>query len=283
MSNYDDRLKDYVDVKERIRLFYEKHPDGRLITAEVRWPEPMDDMPRITVKAKAYRDPDDILPGIGWSWMVLPGSTSFTKGSELENTETSAWGRAIGALGIGIEKSIASQDEVDAKAGEETRVPAPEKTDDGGLIGVVEKGTARDSDLELRETPDGWVIGFRLKANGRGGIKVIARDAMAQAVAAWAGQIVGQRVTCWGRISDEEFTPKGTQKKVKYQVLQLERMQTPDFTLPAPEGPSSASGEVVQKVTPPDLGDSPSYHIPEGQEALPLDPEERAMIAGDLE
>ena len=253
-SNYNDRLADYVEVKDRIRMFYEAHPDGRLVTAEVRWPEPMDDMPRISVKALAYRSPTDEHPGVGWSWMVLPGSTPYTKGSELENTETSAWGRAIGALGIGIDRSIASRNEIDAKAGEEARIAAPEKTDDGGLIGIVEKGTAKDSDLELRETPDGWAIGFRLKANGRGGIKVIARDALAQGIAAWKGNLVGQRVTCWGRISDEEWTPKGAKKPVRYQVLALERMQTPDMTFPAvvpePSGePAEAPSEELFALT----------------------------------
>jgi hypothetical protein len=252
----------------------------------------MDDVPRIAVKALAYRADNDALPGVGWSWMVLPGSTPYTKGSELENTETSAWGRAIGSLGIGIEKSIASGDEVRAKAGEETRVPTPEKTDDGGLIGVVEKGTAKDSDMELRETPDGWAIGFRLKANGRGGIKVIARDALAQAVAAWAGQLVGQRVTCWGSIKDETYRPKGTQKTVTYQVLQLERMQTPDFTLPAATVPSSASGEAPANFGTQSFGDISTGSVvqmtaeeiaPQSTPTLPLDPEEKAMIAGTLE
>jgi hypothetical protein len=263
-SNYDDRLADYVEVKDRIRMFYEAHPDGRLVTAEVRWPEPMDDMPRVSVKALAYRSPDDTYPGVGWSWMVLPGSTPYTKGSELENTETSAWGRAIGALGIGIDRSIATSTEIAAKAGEESRVPAPERMDDGGLIGIVEKGTSNDSDLGLRETPDGWAIGFKLKANGRGGIKVIARDALAQAIASWSTQLVGQRVTCWGSIRDETFTPKNSTRKVTYQVLDLARLSTPDFTLPAvsvaPEEPVEAPSEPL----------------------FELDPEERDAIAAGL-
>lgn len=115
---------DYVDVKERIRLFYEKHPDGRLVTSSVHGSDEPDGTPRIWVEALAYRTPDDPLPGHGWSWMVLPGATSFTRGSEIENTETSAWGRAIGSLGIGISKSIASDDEIKGKAGEMER-PAP--------------------------------------------------------------------------------------------------------------------------------------------------------------
>ena len=97
----------------------------------------------------------------------------------------------------------------------------------------------------MRETPDGWALGFRLVSD-KGGIKVIAFDAMAQALAASVGETVGKRVTVWGRIKDEEFTPKGTTKKIKYQVLQLERIKTPEYELPATVAP--------------------------GQEALPLEP-----------
>ncbi|HXJ63843.1 MAG TPA: hypothetical protein VNN79_08825, partial [Actinomycetota bacterium] len=117
MSNYDDRLKDYVDVKERVRLFYETWPEGTIVTSKVKVTREPDDVPRVWVQAKAYRHDGDPLPAVGWSWLVLPGATPYTKGSEIENAETSAWGRAIGALGIGIDKSIASGDEVRNKQG----------------------------------------------------------------------------------------------------------------------------------------------------------------------
>jgi hypothetical protein len=63
-------------------------------------------------RAYAYRTPDDQRPGIGTAWEIVPGTTNFTRGSELQNLETSAWGRAIGALGIGIDASIATLDEI---------------------------------------------------------------------------------------------------------------------------------------------------------------------------
>jgi hypothetical protein len=63
-------------------------------------------------RAYAYRTPDDPRPGIGTAWEIVPGTTPFTRGSEIQNLETSAWGRAIGALGIGIDASIATLDEV---------------------------------------------------------------------------------------------------------------------------------------------------------------------------
>ena len=219
-------LGDYVEVKDRIKLFYELYGQGRLVTGDVRVTREPDDTPRVWVQGLAYRTPDDPLPGVGWSWMVLPGTTSYTRGSELENTETSAWGRAIGSLGILIDRSIASANEIEAKSGQS----AQPTRDTGGLIGVVEVGTAKDSDFGLRQTPDGYALGFRLKGSD-GGIKVIALDGLALALDAGRDRIVGQRVTCWGRISDETFRPKGSQRTVTYQVLALERMTTPDGPL----------------------------------------------------
>ena len=50
MSPYkDDRLKDYVEVNERIEKFYERFPDGRLTTYEVRLTSEPDDKPRVQV------------------------------------------------------------------------------------------------------------------------------------------------------------------------------------------------------------------------------------------
>jgi hypothetical protein len=118
-------LGDYTEVKDRIALFYERYAQGRLVTEEVRATREPDDVPRIWVKAAAYRSPDDPHPAVGWSWMVLPGSTNFTRGSELENTETSAWGRAIGSLGILIERSIATSNEIESKAQPVAPRPAP--------------------------------------------------------------------------------------------------------------------------------------------------------------
>jgi hypothetical protein len=63
-------------------------------------------------RAYAYRTPEDQRPGVGTAWEIVPGTTPFTRGSEIQNLETSAWGRAIGALGIGIDASIATLDEI---------------------------------------------------------------------------------------------------------------------------------------------------------------------------
>jgi hypothetical protein len=108
----DKRLENYVDVPHRIKLFYEKYPQGSLQLESIRF-ESIGDQVIVIGKAYAYRTPDDPKPGVGTAQEYFPGKTGFTRGSEIQNLETSCWGRAIGSLGIGIEKSIATKEEVE--------------------------------------------------------------------------------------------------------------------------------------------------------------------------
>lgn len=101
---------DYIDVATRIQIFYDRYPNGSL-ASEYDIREVMDHT-WIIVKAYAYRTPDDPKPGIGHAWEHVPGRTPYTLGSELMVGETSAWGRAIAALGIAVHKGIASAQEV---------------------------------------------------------------------------------------------------------------------------------------------------------------------------
>jgi hypothetical protein len=115
MADYNDRLSDYVDVAERIKLFREKHPEGSL--QPVNLEKPFDivtiaDKTFIVYISAAYRTPDDTRPGIGSAWECFPGKTSFTKDSELMNAESSSWGRAILAALAADSKKIATREEV---------------------------------------------------------------------------------------------------------------------------------------------------------------------------
>jgi len=109
-------LGDYNDVPARIAEFREKYPDGRLRPLDPGKPytiEQIGDQIYIVVVAAAHRDKDDTLPGVGMAYEVFPGRTPYTKGSELQNAETSAWGRAIvAALAADTKKGIASDEEV---------------------------------------------------------------------------------------------------------------------------------------------------------------------------
>jgi hypothetical protein len=104
-------LKDYVDVAERLREWHERHAETRIVTSIVEHSGT-----RVTVRAEVYRKLDDAAPaGVGHSSLGIPGTTPYTKGSELENAETSAIGRALVAAGLAT-KRIASADEVRAHA-----------------------------------------------------------------------------------------------------------------------------------------------------------------------
>jgi hypothetical protein len=107
--------EDYIPVNERIALFVAKYPEGSL---RPLWPdEPYrvlgdGETKWLVYAACAFRTPDDPAPGVGMCWEPVPGRTPFTKGSELMNAESSAWGRALAAIGIATNRSIASAEEV---------------------------------------------------------------------------------------------------------------------------------------------------------------------------
>ena len=231
-------LGKYVEVKDRIAIFYELFATGRLVTVGVQLTTEPDGKPRMMVEAAAYRTPDDPLPGRGWSWMELPGSTPYTKGSELENTETSAWGRAIASLGILVDRSIASAQEVQNKQTE------TQPTHADGLQGTAEMGKG-DADFSLRQHPTkDWQLAFRL-VQGRKGFMVIAFGQLAESLAMIRPGVEGQHVTVWGTFHDETFRPKGKDTDVTYQVIHLERIATADLILPAPSDVAPGQEEVL--------------------------------------
>lgn len=110
---------DYIDVATRIVEFRAQFPTGSLRPADPAVPyrvEQLGDQTYIVVVAAAYRSPDDQLPGIGMAYEPFPGKTPYTKGSELQNAETSAWGRAIvAALAADTKRGIASAEEISGR------------------------------------------------------------------------------------------------------------------------------------------------------------------------
>jgi hypothetical protein len=123
-------LTGYVTVAERIAQFREKYPEGCLRPVDPHRPFEVRDIGGkvfLVYLAAAYRDREDILPGIGIAWEPFPGTTPYTRNSELMNAETSAWGRAIIAvLAADTQSGIASADEVRNRQDErqEPRRPA---------------------------------------------------------------------------------------------------------------------------------------------------------------
>ena len=115
---------DYIDVATRIVEFREKFPTGSLQQHDLKFVV-VNGKDWVVYTAAAYRTPDDVRPGIGTAWEPIPGPTSFTRDSEVQNAETAAWGRAmVAALAVDTKKGIASSEEVRNRAEKSPEAPA---------------------------------------------------------------------------------------------------------------------------------------------------------------
>ena len=107
-------LGDYVDVPTRLAEALKKWPDLR-----IQETKPVivtvDSQQYVEISCTVWRTADDMLPTVAYCWEPIPGRTPYTKGSEMMNASTSCLGRALGFLGMGIGKSIASRNEVQAR------------------------------------------------------------------------------------------------------------------------------------------------------------------------
>ena len=101
----------YIDVAARLAEMREIHPELTLQQVKMEFLE-VNGQSWVVYTAAAYRTPDDIRPGIGTAWEPIPGRTNFTRDSEVQNAETSAWGRALIAVGASTRQGIASAEEV---------------------------------------------------------------------------------------------------------------------------------------------------------------------------
>lgn len=105
LDQTDIKGKEYVMVKERIRAFRMLYPMGSIRTDIVSHEDGA-----YIIRAEVS-DADGRLLGVGHA-CETEGSTNINKTSCLENCETSAVGRALGMLALGIDTSVASFDEV---------------------------------------------------------------------------------------------------------------------------------------------------------------------------
>lgn len=116
--------KDYVLVADRILYFNEEYDNGAITTDLVSMPN--DD--RIMIKARVYPDTDKTdRVFTGYSQATI-GDGFINKTSALENCETSAVGRALAMMGIGVIESIASIDEINKAQGSTGTPQKPAET-----------------------------------------------------------------------------------------------------------------------------------------------------------
>lgn len=111
--------KDYVMVHERIKEFHEQYPNGKINTELI---EMTDRFITKTVATPDVENPDRFFTG--WAYEDI-SQNGVNCTSALENCETSSVGRAIGQLGIGIDTSLASYDEVSNAIKQQDNKPKP--------------------------------------------------------------------------------------------------------------------------------------------------------------
>jgi len=108
-------LDGYVTVNERLKMALDKYPDLRVMELPFLVQEINGDT-FLWCAVAVYPTPEH-QPTNGSVLEPMPGRTPYTRNSELMVGYTSALGRALGYLGFGIDKGIASNDEVAARVG----------------------------------------------------------------------------------------------------------------------------------------------------------------------
>jgi len=99
--------KDYITVNERLKEFRENeiYKGWALITKIIELND------KVAVFQAEIINDKGVLIATGTAREVN-GDSFINKTSYVENAETSAWGRALGNLGIGIDTSVATYEEV---------------------------------------------------------------------------------------------------------------------------------------------------------------------------
>lgn len=108
LLSIDVKGKDYVLVNERVKAFRMLYPEGT-IKSELLSNDNGMCVIRTTVGYEDEAGFHVLATGMAYE---KEGSSFINKTSYIENCETSAVGRALGFLGLGIETSIASAEEV---------------------------------------------------------------------------------------------------------------------------------------------------------------------------
>ena len=115
-------LPEYAPVAERVRLFYERFPGGRIVTELVERNDR-----DVVFRAAVFRSVDERAPAAtGWA-CERQGDGEVNTTSCLENTETSAVGRALANLGFLAGRARPSAEEMAkvARARVPNVVPTP--------------------------------------------------------------------------------------------------------------------------------------------------------------
>ena len=122
MKTIDIKGKPYIEVNERIKHFWELYSPDKC--RQINTIMLSNENGICIFKAEIWVGGEILATGHAYE---KEGSTFINKTSYIENCETSAVGRALGILGIGIDTSIASAEEVQNAIANQGDKKKPEK------------------------------------------------------------------------------------------------------------------------------------------------------------
>jgi hypothetical protein len=149
MKTINIKGKEYVQVNERIGYFHsqKKYDKWGIETIKIKDEVCQTKKDRLVQFRAVIFDENKMIRATGHAEEYM-GSSYINKTSFIENCETSAIGRALGLLGIGIDTSIASAEEVSNAISNQKEDSRPwlKETE---LKALLEKGTKKQAENVL--------------------------------------------------------------------------------------------------------------------------------------
>ncbi len=105
-----DRFDGYIPVAERVEKFYDRFPEGRIITQIIEHDR---ESGFVLVRAEVYRSPDDASPSATGHAYEYKDAGYVQRTSYIEVAETSAVGRGLAFLNFETKRGIASREEIE--------------------------------------------------------------------------------------------------------------------------------------------------------------------------
>lgn len=155
IQTIDIKGKKYATVDSRVEFFREKFP-----TYSIETSYPFLDMEHGVCVCRAIIKDDAgkiVADGFAHEWQSKPGSM-VNKTSYIENAQTSAVGRALGFMGIGINGvGIATADEVQTAIHHQENNDLPPVIDDEIPFGEPDVVVIKNTKTSNVATPDEWL------------------------------------------------------------------------------------------------------------------------------
>jgi len=120
-------LENYVEVKDRVKSFWQKYPHGRILTAVLSMDGTDSDQRMVVVQAQLFATAEDTRPFATGLAKEREGTFGANKTAFLENAETSAIGRALANAGFVTDTRPSREEMESVKRREEEHATALEQ------------------------------------------------------------------------------------------------------------------------------------------------------------